>query len=491
MQQPALFDPEPISSRDIASPCPYSGLYNFHKYWGKKPAEPLNYLIQLLSEPNALVVDPFLGSGVSAREALLLHRRFIGIDINPVATRLSRLVVNPPCAKEIKKSLIAITKIAKDNIYDTYHSSDGRVATHYLWREQTIESVWFSEEGRRQRIEMAPLVEDIKLSESYNDYIPKMIRAPHFFANSRINASSHLTLKDMFTGRALHNIEILLSAIETLDKNVQEPLRLALTAAIGQMSKMVFAITSRGKMGGNTKKKIEVGSWVIGYWRPEQHFEINVWNIFERRVKKLIKSTLEAESNKIDVRFGDIGQVCAGEANCAILNSNALESLALISDNTVDLFITDPPHSDRIPYLELSELWNSILNEYSDFDSEIVVSNAKGRGKDDVQYGKSMLKFLEVVGQKLSSNGHLVLFFNAKSKDDWSFIDIFLNKAENVGLDYMGCFPLIYSALSVVQDNREGALQSDYGLVFSCKSVFGSSLAGIPGWSHHLPIPKD
>ena len=29
--------------------------------------------------------------------------------------------------------------------------------------------------------------------------------------------------------------------------------------------------------------------------------------------------------------------------------------------NCVSLIVTDPPHSDRVPYLELSEFWNSLL----------------------------------------------------------------------------------------------------------------------------------
>ena len=62
------------------------------------------------------------------------------------------------------------------------------------------------------------------------------------------------------------------------------------------MSKMVFAITGRGKTTGVSSERMEVGSWVIGYWRPEQHFEVNVWSCFERRVQKLIKAVSESES---------------------------------------------------------------------------------------------------------------------------------------------------------------------------------------------------
>ena len=48
---------------------------------------------------------------------------------------------------------------------------------------------------------------------------------------------------------------------------------------------MVFAVTGRGKTKGKSADKVEVGSWVIGYWRPPLHFEVNVWNCFENREK--------------------------------------------------------------------------------------------------------------------------------------------------------------------------------------------------------------
>jgi hypothetical protein len=60
------------------------------------------------------------------------------------------------------------------------------------------------------------------------------------------------------------------------------------------MSSMVFAITNRGKTKNQISKKIEVGSWVIGYWRPELHFEINVWNCFESKATKLYKALISS-----------------------------------------------------------------------------------------------------------------------------------------------------------------------------------------------------
>ncbi|MBO9320209.1 MAG: hypothetical protein J7460_14450 [Chloroflexus sp.] len=479
------------TAKTLARPSAYRGLYAFHKYWGKKPSEPVRYLIQNVSPKHGLVVDPFLGSGVSAVEALQLKRRFIGVDINPVAVRIARLLVSPPSVNVIKEAFARVASHVRDAIIETYTTARKKTATHYIWRNGTMEMVWLTSGEKRGRVELPPDKHDLALSECFAAYQPQRLREPRFFTNSRINSSPSLTLKDLFTGRALRNIELLLAVIDDLPEVMQEPMRLSLTAAIGQMSKMVFAITSRGKTTGASSSRMEVGSWVIGYWRPEQHFEVNVWNCFERRVQKLIKAVAESESARVSAKEGTLSAVCTGYTDYALLAGDCLALLPQIPDKSVDLLITDPPHSDRIPYLELSEIWNVILGEEPSFELEIVVSNAKERAKTLHGYNQAMSQFLEIVSHKLSSSGFLVLFFNARTKESWKFLNNFVVRANEADIAYCGCFPLIYSAASVVQDNREGALRTDYGLVFARTVNAAYPLADIPGWMFTLPTPKE
>lgn len=474
----------------LLDPESYRGLYAFHKYWGKKPAEPMRYLISHLSPKGGLVVDPFLGSGISALEAIQLHRRFIGIDINPTAVRLTRMLVSPPQANALREGLAQISANVQQTILDSYATTQQRPATHYVWREDVMEKVWLASEENRRRLELLPDAKDIALVERFATYKPKRLRAPRFFTNSRINSFPALTLKDLFTGRALRNIELLLSAIDDLPLGIQEPLRLSLTAAVGQMSKMVFAITGRGKTTGESSERMEVGSWVIGYWRPKQHFEVNVWDCFQRRVQKLIRAVSESESTIFAAKSGSLSTVCDGDSGHAIVGGNCLEILPQLPDESVDLIITDPPHGDRIPYLELSEIWNVILGEEPPFEAEIVVSNAKERAKKIPAFNEAMSKLLEIAKSKLRISGFLVLFFNARSEKNWKFLKKFSDSANTAGMVYSGCFPLVYSAASVVQDNRNGALRTDYGLIFSRSPSILRSLADIPGWMLNLPTPK-
>lgn len=485
---PALEVAPPPSA--LSTPEAYRGLYAFHKYWGKKPAEPLRYLIEHISPKGGLVVDPFLGSGISVLEAIQLRRRAVGIDVNPAAVRISRLLAVAPSAKVVRAALSAVATKTRDQIFESYRTSGARTATHFVWDGPTLTKVWVEPEQGRTRVELEPSEDDLALLNSYASYQPKLLRNPRFFKNSRINSYPELSLRDIFTGRALRNIELLLAAISELPPDGREAMLLSLTAAIGQMSRMVFAITNRGKASGRESGRMEVGSWVIGYWRPQQHFEVNVWNCFERRADKLVKAVSCSATALTPAVHGTIQEVCETSADYAILEGNSLDLFPTFPDASIDLVMTDPPHSDRIPYLELSELWNVVLGETPAFEPEVVVSNARERCKTETKYNEAMLSFLRLCAPKLKESGTLVLFFNAREEASWTYLDHFSSNAGEAGMPYIGCFPLVYSASSVVQDNRNGALRNDYGLVFSRSGSPGRSLLNIPGWTSDMPKPR-
>lgn len=479
----------------LADPSGYRGLYAFHKYWGKKPHELLAFIVQRLTQPGDVVMDPFMGSGTAAREALLKERRFIGSDLNPIACELTRLLVAPPSAVVLKKAFEAISETLKKKILGTYRLSSGaEFASHYLWEGDTLKSVWKSS-GLRKRTELEPTVHDLRVSEEYANYESSQIPQPCFFNNTRINTVAGLTLRDLFSGRALYNIDLLLSAIGQLDTPEHRALKLCLTAASGQMSKMVFAVTNRGKTRGERSSRIEVGSWVIGYWRPTLHFEVNVWNCFTRRVEKLLNALSTRDPLHGTVLTEHPRDVLERNAQAYVECIDSRDLLSQVPEQSVDLVITDPPHSDRIPYLELSAMWNALCGHQVAFDKEIVVSNAKVRSKSRARYSLELRDVLKRLGSVLKPSGHLVFLFNARNTADWEALQSIMDEPGSSGhlLQYVGCFPAQYSAGSVVQDNREGGLKYDYALVFSRLQDDGflvkksEALESIPGWSPEKP----
>jgi len=491
--QEELFQIEPnkVKISDITSPKSYTGLASFHKYWGKKPIECLAFLIESLTNVKDIIVDPFLGSGLIAREALLRNRRFIGIDINPISIELSRLFINPPNPKRYQAEIIKMEQSIRYEIDKTYGLENEQIASHYLWNGDSLEAIWQKNPSGKKRIEYKPKQFDSNQTSNFNNYKSKYIRDLTFFTNSRINASSKLKLSDLFTGRALHNIDLIIQYIESRPKDIQKALLLTLTASVGQMSNMVFAIKRRGKKTNTQKPKIEVGSWVIGYWRPQQHFEINVWNCFNNKCNKLLKALQEVNSIHKYHNASSANKVFQSDANASLILGDARKILKRFPDNSVSLILTDPPHSDRIPYLELSELWNAILGKATKFNDEIVVSNAKERNKNKQNYNNDMTTLFIEAGKKLKKDGIIALLHNARDNESWEYIENITN-ADN-GIRFKGAFPMVYSAGSVVQDNRKGAMKNDFVLIFVKQSHKKIELKNweifnkIPGWITNLP----
>lgn len=443
------------------SPEGYKGLSGFHKYWGKKPTEAWKFLIEHITEPKSIVLDPFLGSGLIAKECIDMNRRFIGFDINPISIELSKLYLNPPSYLDMKNAVAALEHKIKDQINTMYLLSNGSIATHFLWKNKKITKIW-TKNGRK-RTELDLEQEELLHFENVEKYIPQNFRDMQFFDNPRINSKKNLSIADLFTPRALKAIDLIKGEIQLFDSDVKRALLLILSSSLGQMSKMVFAVSKRGKMKGQTIDKIEVGSWVIGYWRPEQHFEINAWNCFENKARKLLKAIHKLGLQKRSILAQNLSDFLQSDADVHINVGDSESLLKKIPRNSIKVIITDPPHGDRIPYLELSEMWNSVIDLDSDYANELVISNAKGRHKTIEKYNEKLESILLECSRVLENNGLLAVMFNARSESHWSS----LHKLEHsASLNYIGCYPMEYSAGSVVQDTRQGGMKTDFVLLY-------------------------
>jgi len=487
--QNLLFDIEEKTVNDIISPQAYTGVYGFHKYWGKKPIESIAYFIQECTEKGDIILDPFLGSGFICEESLKRDRKFIGIDINPFSIEHTTFLLNLPNYKEYVDAINDIKNKIQGKINESYCTNDNKIASHYLWENEKLIKVWLKGNNGRSRIEVEPSVFDIDIFNKYENYKIKYIRNINFFTNSRINTKPSLSLYDIFTNRALRNMELIITEINKYPEKLRRSLLITLTSSSGQMSNMVFAITNRGKTKNKNNDKIEVGSWVIGYWRPSLHFEINVWNCFEGKANKLIKALKGKKTNNFKI-YKKISTLLENGSGCFLDNNNCIDSIKNIPDSSIQLICTDPPHSDRIPYLELSEMWNAILNKDVCFENEIIVSNAKERKKNKDLYLRDMSLFIKECNRILKKDGIFVLYFNARDRESWNFLKLL---HEYTVLEFTGAFPMEYSAKSVVQENRAGGLKQDYVLVMKhrhSKKINKSCFYNIPGWIEELPVKE-
>lgn len=491
LQIPFNFDEKDAIDSQL-SPEGYKGFANFHKYWGKKPTEVWRFLIEKLTSPHDIVLDPFLGSGLIAKECVNHNCRFIGFDVNPISIELTKLYLHPPNYIDLGKAIYEIENRVKPLINSMYQLSDGNIATHLLWNNDQITRVWTKSGSKKVELNLTKL--ELENLQSAEEYQPIRLRELCLFDNTRINSQKNLSLTKLFSPRALRAIDLIKHEIEQYSGNLKRALNLILSASVGQMSNMVFAVSKRGKTKGIETDKIEVGSWVVGYWCPAQHFEINAWNCYATKASKLLKAVEEDRYIKSATISQSLNDFLNTAETVYVQQGDSEQLLKNIPSASINVILTDPPHGDRIPYLELSEMWNSIIGLDSNYEEELVVSNAKERGKDIQSYNEKLSTIFYQCARVLKKNGFMAILFNTRSECHWQS---FRELDAATGLDYIGCYPSTYSAGSVLQDNRKGGLKSDFVLLYGNKISKEKRLKtvntfnNVKGWTTLYPQESD
>jgi len=449
----------------------YTGIYGMHKYWSKKPYNILRDFILRYTNKGDIVIDPFCGSGISITESIFIRRKAVGIDINPSAIFITKQMLNKIPAKLIQEEFSRLESEIEDKInsfYDVRRGGAKFVGTHFIWENDNLTEVWYKNNTKsRRKIIEKPTEDDLELASSFSyEKIPYFYPKDNFFHNSRINTNRESHIYDLFTPRNLMALSLLMDRIEKIENaDIRELFRFCFTASVGQASKMVFVVKRRGKFNGKLRetKKKEVGSWVIGYWLPKENFEINAWNCFENRYKKILKAKKGLECKEYSINEANNFEEVLDSKNLLLLNAPSQNALKKIPDNSVDYVITDPPHGNRQPYLELSMMWNSWLKKDVNYDDEIVISESKDREKDISNYYKLLNEVFVEIERILKPNHYFSLMFN--SLDDETWINL-ITHTNRLNFEIERVETLEYSANSVVQDTRGTGLKTDFVLTF-------------------------
>ncbi|MHA1733605.1 MAG: DNA methyltransferase [Promethearchaeota archaeon] len=468
--------PGEVEVLDVPPAQTYTGVYGMHKYWSKKPGNVVRALVEKYSEPGEVVLDCFCGSGVTVLEVLRAGRRAVGVDVNPAAVFITRNLVRKVDPLALKSQFKAVERACRDEIDALYPVRRGGktfTGTHFIWRGDVLEEVWYRDsDGRKVVVPAVP--SDVLASGrfTYDDLGGTYPKVP-LTLNSRVGVTREMFVHELFTPRNLRALAVLWDEIRKMDPtSLREVFEFCFTGALGQCSKMVFVIKNRRRRRGGTRggagaisgsksvTKKGVGSWVVGYWLPEEHFEVNVWNCFSNRFKRVLRGKEKQFGEQYEVNWArDFPGILSGGGNCLLLEGSATEWLARLPPASVDYVFTDPPHGDRVPFLELSAMWNAWLGVTPDYEGEIVVSNSPTRGKGRDQYHADMARVFGNLSRVLKPNGALTLAFNSLDERVWEETARSLSAA-GFGFENVAAFR--YSAGSVAQDSRPGGLRGDF-----------------------------
>ncbi|MGD2247881.1 MAG: DNA methyltransferase [Candidatus Methanofastidiosia archaeon] len=416
-------------------PKTHTPMYLMHKYWARKPHNIVNKYIKNYTKKGDIVLDPFCGSGVTALESLKLGRKAIAVDVDPMATFITRMTAIPINLKEFEKTFTSIKENVEHKILSLYKTTCRKCktqvfATHVIWETKNDSeiptTVWYTCPECKNNVYQKEKIknDDIKTLQKIKKMdIPNWYPDNDLIWNTRVNVHKGTKVSDLFTKRALIGLSILLNEIEKItNDSLKSLMKFVFSGTLPQASKLVFVIQRRGRHSGKGKKTQEVGSWATrGYWVPPKHFEINVWNCFKNRFKKVLRG--KKESNSLIKVYNEANKFeYLDNKNIFIKTANILNLTDFIPENSIDYIFTDPPYGDSIPYLELDYMWSSWLQFDPYFEDEIVISDSPERNKHIEQYETMLHKAFIQVFTVLKPGKFMTVTFHNTDIKMWNCI---------------------------------------------------------------------
>lgn len=456
------------------SPMAHTPMYLMHKFWARKPHNVVGEYIEYYSKKGEIVLDPFVGSGVTAIEALKRGRKAIAIDLDPIATFITRMTLKPIDIKKFKESFRQIEENVRENIEKLYVTTCPRcgqacLEAYVIWSDVVqcdicAEKVIMAKATRKTKgflcssghelnpnnvVDAEPIEigceckECLAKSEERVRFIikkldedgtqdrerikqiaqqpipywyPKNVRL--FYKDGRPfkKKETNNSIEDLFDRRSLIAHSVVYHEIEKIeDEEIRDIMKIVFSSNLHNVSKLNPVHQPRWK-----RKQHPSTSWIVhSYWVPYLRVELPFWFYFNERFQHILKG--KEESNKLipyykeAKSFDDLKK----DANILICTQSALrlfDDPASIPRESIQYVFTDPPYGGSIQYMELSAIWTSWLKGEKDprfdlrFDEEITIN--ENQQKDFDYYHKMLKASFEQIFNVLKSGRHLTVTFH-------------------------------------------------------------------------------
>lgn len=351
--------------------------FGVHGYFTKQTWNVVQEYIRNFSQVGDVVLDPFGGSGITAIEALMTERKGIHLDLNPMSVFMVSSLIAPVKTSELTKSFEDVKKAYQKSVPQT----------------------------------------EEEIREALKKYrYPKNLSLP--------KGSDVLSIEELFSSKQLAQLAFLKHLIlKEKNENIRTSLLLAFSSTITKINLTYHNSSSRDENAGN--------SAVFAYYRyrvSQENIDLNVINTFETKFKKILNAKKEIEL-KINEKTIQNAQVLKGTAT----------DLSFLKKESVDYIYTDPPYGKKIPYLDLSVMWNGWLDlevTEEDYAMEAIEGGEHHKTKDS--YNELIAKSIEEMYRVLKFDRWMSFVFAHKDPEFWHLI---IDTAERCGFEYAGAVP--------------------------------------------------
>ena len=411
----------------------HTPVYMMHKFWARRPWKVFRKIIEVFTQPGQVILDPFAGGGVTLVEGLILRRKVVAVDLNPLACFIMRCQVLPIDLRRYKEAIAILRSKLEPIAYKLYGikcpACSSYTTVEWIERDSSTDialaanvkcNCGFSSEivSGLDEFNKCPSIQHsqypnykIPLGEKTKDLIKK----------------GYVYFHQLFTPRNLVMLSHLKSAIdEFTDPEIKQILMLTFSSTLKWSSKMSHRRKSRGNF--------IVEGWAMhAYWIYPKYLEINVWKQFLNRVEAVIRgksySNLEIGGYAKEAKnFIDLLQ---GDATCMIIQGDSRK--LPIQDSSVDAVITDPPYGGNVNYAELSDFFLVWQDMYAPKQEEIIINPTRGFDLND--YITGLTHVFQECYRVLKPNSNLVSTFNSTDPD---VVGAFIYSLRSAGFGFVG-----------------------------------------------------
>lgn len=424
------YNPEHINYALVEDTRP--AMYRAMKYWGRKPHNIWSDYIAHYCPEDGVVLDPFMGSGISTFESLKLGRKIISTDLNPLSAFVVEVLSTNFDEDKFKKAVENIVKdIKEDDIYKAHYTKiiDGEIHTvyNYVWLRGRVGLVRAKTDEGDSISMMADEKDFMNADNMASITIPYWYPQDAFpqnpsITNNFIRNIGGTTFDYLWTRRNLYLLAKIFDLIQKSESSVQLHLMYAFIHTLHLVCKMVVP---RGEAGNRDFS----GSWGrADYMIRNRSMEQNPLIVFIRSCldrQGVMNAMLDAKKSlpqKKKINFVGQGKKIKATADINYGVVDVADLCDYIKDDSIDFVLTDPPYGGLVQYMDLSLVWLVWLQH---FDSRFIPdSSGEITYKKDITdrgsyYRKLVLAFRNMF-RVLKPNHYMVVTFHNQDIKEWN-----------------------------------------------------------------------